>query len=77
MMGQPVARVSSTAPGTASTSANAFQPTTDPGQLWRSGQYATILTRLRAAVEHERGLLLLLGDVGTGNYAHRAEIEPS
>jgi len=66
MMGQPVARVSSTAPGTASTSANAFQPTTDPGQLWLSGQYATILTRLRAAVEHERGLLLLLGDVGTG-----------
>ena len=64
-MGQPVA-ISTTALGTVSPSARAFQPTTDPRQLWRSGQYAEVLTRLRAAIEHDGGLLLLLGDVGTG-----------
>jgi general secretion pathway protein A len=65
MMGQPVA-ISTTALGTVSPSARAFQPTTDPRQLWRSGQYAEVLTRLRAAIEHDGSLLLLLGDVGTG-----------
>jgi type II secretory pathway predicted ATPase ExeA len=44
----------------------AFQPTTDPKLLWRSGQYADALARLSAAVEGGHGLFLLVGEVGTG-----------
>jgi type II secretory pathway predicted ATPase ExeA len=47
-------------------SSKAFQPTTDPKVLWRSGQYAQALSRLRTAIASEHGLLLLLGEVGTG-----------
>jgi general secretion pathway protein A len=54
------------APDSAAPSAPAFQPTTDPKRFWLSGQYAQALARLRAAIEREHGLLLLLGDVGTG-----------
>jgi type II secretory pathway predicted ATPase ExeA len=44
----------------------AFQPTADRSSLWLVGQYDDALRMLRAAVLGRQGLLLLVGEPGTG-----------
>jgi type II secretory pathway predicted ATPase ExeA len=44
----------------------AFQPTTDRASLWLTGQYDDALRTLRAAVLGRQGLLVLVGEGGTG-----------
>lgn len=44
----------------------AFQPTADPASLWLTGQYDDALRMLRAAVLGRQGLLVLVGESGTG-----------
>jgi type II secretory pathway predicted ATPase ExeA len=44
----------------------AFQPAADRNSLWLVGQYDAALRTLRAAVLGRQGLLLLVGDPGTG-----------
>jgi type II secretory pathway predicted ATPase ExeA len=44
----------------------AFQPTADRSSLWLVGQYDDALRILRAAVLGRQGLLLLVGEPGTG-----------
>jgi type II secretory pathway predicted ATPase ExeA len=46
--------------------ARAFQPTTDRASLWLTGQYDDALRTLRAAVLGRQGLLVLVGEGGTG-----------
>jgi type II secretory pathway predicted ATPase ExeA len=46
--------------------ARAFRPTADPGALWLVGQYEDALETLRTAVLGRQGLLLLVGEPGTG-----------
>ena len=46
--------------------ARAFQPTADRSSLWLVGQYDDALRMLRAAVLGRQGLLLLVGEPGTG-----------
>ena len=46
--------------------ARAFQPTTDRASLWLTGQYDDALRMLRAAVLGRQGLLVLVGEGGTG-----------
>ncbi|HXH84215.1 MAG TPA: ATP-binding protein, partial [Candidatus Tectomicrobia bacterium] len=46
--------------------ARAFQATADPGALWLVGQYEDALQTLSAAVLGRQGLLLLVGEPGTG-----------
>jgi len=44
----------------------AFEPTADPGLLWLTGQYDDALRTLRVAVLGRQGLLVLVGEAGTG-----------
>jgi general secretion pathway protein A len=44
----------------------AFQPTADRASLWLTGQYDDALRMLRAAVLGRQGLLVLVGEGGTG-----------
>jgi type II secretory pathway predicted ATPase ExeA len=44
----------------------AFQPTADRGSLWLTGQYDDALRTLRTAVLGRQGLLVLVGEGGTG-----------
>jgi general secretion pathway protein A len=44
----------------------AFQPTADPASLWLTGQYDDALRMLRSAVLGRQGLLVLVGESGTG-----------
>jgi type II secretory pathway predicted ATPase ExeA len=46
--------------------ARAFQPTADRAALWLTGQYDDALRMLRGAVLGRQGLLLLVGESGTG-----------
>ncbi len=46
--------------------ARAFRPTADPGALWLVGQYEDALETLRTAVLGRQGLILLVGEPGTG-----------
>jgi type II secretory pathway predicted ATPase ExeA len=46
--------------------ARAFQPTADRASLWLAGPYDDALRTLRASVLGRQGLLLLVGDAGTG-----------
>ena len=47
----------------------AFQPTADPAVLWLAGQYDDALRTLRVAVMGRQGLLVLVGEAGTGKTA--------
>jgi type II secretory pathway predicted ATPase ExeA len=47
----------------------AFQPTADPAVLWLTGQYDDALRTLRVAVMGRQGLLVLVGEAGTGKTA--------
>ena len=44
----------------------AFRPTVDRGSLWLTGQYDDALRTLRSAVLGRQGLLVLVGEGGTG-----------
>jgi type II secretory pathway predicted ATPase ExeA len=44
----------------------AFQPTADRSSLWLVGQYDDALRMLRAQILNRQGLLLLVGEPGTG-----------
>jgi type II secretory pathway predicted ATPase ExeA len=44
----------------------AFQPTADPASFWLTGQYDDALRMLRSAALGRQGLLVLVGETGTG-----------